>query len=116
MQPMEFPTTKCNFRFILFFTFYYDSHRVNQASQGSQEVQDLKELQDHLVSLVDQEDQVPKATLACQDSKVNLTFDYRAFREDQSWVPILVRSIPYLILMMLSNCTIQYIIVSFEVA
>lgn len=55
---------------------------MNQASQGSQEVQDLKELQDHLVSQVYQEGQVPKATLACQDSKVNLTFDCSRFRKD----------------------------------
>lgn len=44
--------------------------RVNQASQGSQEVQDLKEVQEHPVFQVYQEDQVPKATLDSQDSKV----------------------------------------------
>ncbi len=58
------------------------SHRVNQANQGSQEVQDSKELQDHLVSQVYQEDQVPKATPASQDSKVNLTFDYNRFGKE----------------------------------
>lgn len=46
------------------------SHRVNQASQGSQEPQDSRELQDHPVSQVYQDHQVPKGTLASQDSKV----------------------------------------------
>lgn len=48
------------------------SGRVNQVSQGFQEVLDLKEPQDHLVFQVYQEGQVPKATPACQDSKVIL--------------------------------------------
>lgn len=58
------------------------SHRVNLASQGSQEVQDLKELQDLLVSQVYQGGLVPKVTLAFQDSKVNVIFNYSGFRID----------------------------------
>lgn len=46
--------------------------RVSQVNQGSQEVQDRKEVQDHPVSQVYQEDRVPKATPASQDSKVLL--------------------------------------------
>lgn len=48
------------------------SGRVNQVSQGFQEVLDLKEPQDRPVFQVYQEGQVPKATPACQDSKVIL--------------------------------------------
>lgn len=49
---------------------FYVSRRVSQVNQGSQEVQDRKEVQDHPVSQVYQEDRVPKATPASQDSKV----------------------------------------------
>lgn len=61
---------------------FYVSHRVNLASQGSREVQDLKELQGLLVFQVYQGGLVSKVTLAFQDSKVKVIFNFSGFRID----------------------------------